>query len=128
MKIFRGAERNFVPASHENSASPGVWKKVLATHSDFQPGRVQMINWAKLPAGNRFAAHYHEDMQEVFIIIQGQAEMIVNAETLTLGCGDAILIEPREIHVMRSIGREDTEYVVVGVSTGVGGRTVVVDD
>ena len=126
MKIFRGASRDFVPASHENSTSPGVWKKVLATHTDFQQGRVQMINWAKLPAGNQFAAHYHEDMQEVFIIIQGQAEMIIDSETIDLGRGDAILIEPHEVHTMRSVGQKDTEYVVVGVSAGAGGRTVVV--
>jgi len=124
MKIFRGASRDFVPASHENSASPGVWKKVLATHTDFQSGRVQMINWAKLPSGNQFAAHYHEDMQEVFIIIQGQAEMVINKEMIRLDRGDAILIEPHEIHIMRSISREDTEYVVVGVSAGAGGRTI----
>lgn len=37
-----------------------------------------MINWAKLPIGKSFAKHYHEDMEEVFILIEGKAEILVD--------------------------------------------------
>jgi mannose-6-phosphate isomerase-like protein (cupin superfamily) len=127
MKIALAAEGSFVPASHENPLSPGVWKKVLFQKADFQPGQVPMVNWARLPVGQAFAAHYHEDMQEVFLIVQGRAEMTVAGQTAELGRGDAILIDAGEVHRMRNLGDEDVEYVAFGVASGRDGRTVVVE-
>jgi len=127
MKLSYGADHEFVPASHENPLDPGVWKRVLFAKADFQPGVVQMINWARLGPGKQFAAHYHEDLQEVFIILQGEAQVTVGDQTAVLRSGDAIRIDPREVHRMSNPGAEDVQYVVVGISRGEGGRTVVVE-
>jgi mannose-6-phosphate isomerase-like protein (cupin superfamily) len=132
MKVIRSADKTYVPASHENPLAPGVWKKVLFARDELQPGavlqsgNVQMINWARLPAGSNFAAHYHEDMQEVFIIVAGEAEMAVSGETMVLGRGDAIAIDAREVHVMSNRGSVDVEYVVVGITGNRGGKTIIV--
>jgi len=126
MKIIRAGDKPFIPASHENPLAPGVWKKVLFQRDELQPGTVQMVNWARLPAGNSFAAHYHEDMQEIFIIVAGEAEMVVAGETVALGRGDTIAIDPREIHRMTNRGSQDVEYVVLGITGNQGGKTVVV--
>jgi mannose-6-phosphate isomerase-like protein (cupin superfamily) len=126
MRVIRTSDKTYVPASHENPLAPGVWKKVLFARDDLQPGTVQMINWARLPAGSSFAAHYHEDMQETFIIVSGVAEMVVAGETILLGRGDAIAIDAGEIHQMSNRGSADVEYVVVGITGNKGGKTVVV--
>lgn len=125
MKVTLAADRDFIPASHENAASPGVWKKVLAVKEDFQVGHVQMVNWARLPVGRGFAAHFHEDMQEYFILVGGQAEMLVDSKAVAMGPGDAVLVDAHEVHAMRNVGSEDVEYVVFGVAAGKGGRTIV---
>jgi hypothetical protein len=52
--------------------------------------------------------------------------MTVGPETIVFGRGDAILIEPREVHQMRARDQDEVEYLVVGVAAGKGGRTVVV--
>lgn len=126
MKLIRSSDKSFVPASHENPLAPGVWKKVLFQRDELQPGTVQMVNWARLPAGRSFAAHYHEDMQEIFIIVAGEAEMVVAGQTVLLGRGDTIAIDPREVHCMLNRDSEDVEYVVFGITGNRGGRTVVV--
>ncbi len=126
MKLIRSSDKPYVPASHENPLSPGVWKKVLFQREDLQPGTVQMVNWARLPPKSSFAAHYHEDMEEVFIIVAGAAEMTVCGETLLLGRGDTIAIDAREVHSMSNRGSEDVEYVVFGITDNKGGKTVVV--
>jgi mannose-6-phosphate isomerase-like protein (cupin superfamily) len=41
--------------------------------------------------------------------------------------GDAVRIDPREVHRMANPGLQDVQYVVVGISSGAGGRTVVVE-
>lgn len=102
MKVVRGSEIEFVAASHEEQSRPGVLKRVLATNADLLRGQVMMVNWANLPYGSEFQNHYHEDMQEVFIILNGSVEMTVGDMTCELSAGDAILIAPKEIHQMKN--------------------------
>jgi mannose-6-phosphate isomerase-like protein (cupin superfamily) len=127
MKTIFAAQRPFIPASHENPLAPGTWKKVLFQKDDFQAGRVQMVNWARMPAGQAFAPHYHEDMQEIFVIMRGAAAITVDGQTVALGPGDAVLIDAREVHRMWNTGAEDVDYLAMGVSAGADGRTVVVE-
>lgn len=124
MKICRGDQLEFIPASHEDPKDPGVWKKVLAKKDELVPGRVQMINWARMEVGKAFEAHYHEDMQEVFIILAGKVEILVDDETETLASGDMVIIDERQVHRMKNIGEEPVEYIVVGISREQGGKTV----
>jgi len=126
MKIVRAAEVKMVPASHEDSNSPGVLKRVLFRLGDLTDGRVQMINWAFLPRGRSFRAHYHEDMQEVFILIDGEARMTVDNEHTEIRKGDGIAVPARCVHTMENVGRKDVEYIVVGIATGTRGETIVV--
>jgi mannose-6-phosphate isomerase-like protein (cupin superfamily) len=128
MKIIASSNRPLVPAGHENPLSPGVWKKVLLEKEDLQPGRIQMVNWAILAAGKQFARHYHEDMQEIFIIVEGEAEITIGKATATLLRGDAVVIEPREIHQIRNIAAQSVEYLAIGITSESGGKTVVVDE
>ncbi len=126
MRVIRADDQPFTPASHEDPQNPGVLKRVLATHQELLDGRVQMINWAHLPAGSSFRAHYHEDMEETFILVAGQAIMQVEQTTLQMGPGDAVTVAPREIHQMQTHGQQDVHYVVIGISLGQNGKTIVV--
>ena len=127
MRIIPFAARPLVPAGHENPLSPGVLKKVLLEKADLQSGRIQMINWAVLGPGKRFAPHYHEDMQEVFIVVEGEAEITVAAETATLRRGDTVVIDPREVHQMQNTKAETVEYLAIGITRETGGKTVLVE-
>ena len=126
MKIVRSGELEFTPASHEDPNDPGCLKKVLATQADLIEGRVQMVNWSKLPIGKSFQSHYHEDMQEVFVLFTGSVEMQVAGQAIRLSGGDAILIDAKEVHDMKNVGDEDVIYLVFGISEETGGKTVVV--
>ena len=127
MRTIHSADRPFVSAGHEDPQNPGVWKKVLFEKTDLQAGHVQAVNWARLPSGNSFAPHYHEDMQEIFVIVQGTAELTVGDETVTLRPGDAVLIDPREVHQMSNSGAGEVEYLAFGISRDTGGKTVVIE-
>ena len=126
MRIVRSSEIEYVPASHEDPNQPGVLKRVLATKDDMLNGRPQMINWARLPVGSSFRLHYHEDMEESFIVVRGTAEMRVDGEAHRLDAGDMLVVSPGEQHDMENVGDDDVEYVVIGVSLGKGGKTIVV--
>jgi len=126
MKVVRFAEKPYVAASHEDPAKPGVLKRVLAEHGDFLDGRVQMVNFALLPGSSSFRPHYHQDMQEMFVILTGRVALEASEKEVVLEKGDAVLIQPREIHSMRNLLDTPAEYVVVGITRGQGGKTVVI--
>lgn len=126
MRFVAANDVAYEPAGHESPTDPGVWKKVLLVKDDLQVGRVQMINWAKLPAGNRFAPHYHEDMQEVFVMMTGRVRLRVDERELDMGPEDTVLIDAREVHEMYNPGDEDAEYLAIGIARTANGRTVVV--
>lgn len=126
MKVVRGTSVPFVPASHEDPRHPGTLKRVLLTAQDLFPGQVQMVNWAEMKPGNSFRRHYHEDMAEVFIIVQGEGLMRGDSREEQLYAGDLVLVPPRVEHEMHVCGEHVLTYIVFGVSRGTGGKTVVI--
>lgn len=128
MKISRSSNFKYIPASHEDPNRPGSLKKVLFTNADFNPGQMQMLNWSLLPVGASFRKHLHEDMDEVFVIVKGAAKIKVGDEQDELGAGDAVLIPAMTPHVMTNSGSVELEYLAFGIATGVGGKTIVLED
>lgn len=127
MQFIKAADKPYLPANHEDKNNPGVFRKILLTKDELLKGRVQMVNYAHLPVGKHFRAHYHEDMEEVFILTSGKAQMIVDGETVTMTPGDTVVVLPRGIHMMKNNGDSDVYYVVLGITTEQNGKTVVVE-
>lgn len=128
MKIIKGKDLKFVPASHEDPQNPGVLKKILLFKDDLIEGRIQMVNWSSVPVGKSFRNHYHEDMSEVFILVSSKARMVVDGEEVELEKGDCVVVPILGKHKMTNIGRSEVLYIVVGISQGKNGKTVVVED
>ena len=126
MKIIRLQKLVKLPASHEDPVDPGVLKQVLLKKDDVAPGRLQMVNWSTLLPGKSFRSHYHEAMEEVFIIMNGEVEITVGDEKALLGKGDTVVIPEKTVHVMTNLTDEEVCYIALGVSRGVGEKTVVV--
>lgn len=126
MIIVKFNDLDFIPSSHEDKNSPGVLKKILFSKDNITEGNIQMINWSKMPIGQSFNPHYHEDMDEIFIILSGKAKIKVGDEEEVLEKGDSILIPTKEIHVMENLSDFEIEYLAIGVTKGENGKTVVV--
>jgi len=126
MKWIAATDSGLIPASHEDPRAPGVLKRVIATRDAFQQGHVQMLNWAVLPGHSSFQRHFHQDMQEVFILLSGEVEMRVATECRVLRPGDTVIVDPGEIHQMRNLQAGEAQYLVFGISSGQGGQTIVV--
>ena len=126
MKIVRLKDLEWVPASHEDPQAAGVLKKVLLQETDFIAGHPQMVNWCKLRVGMSFQAHYHQDMEEIFILLRGKDRMRVGEEETNMTREEAVVIPPPLVHEMKNAGDEEVEYIVIGISGGKGGKTITV--
>lgn len=124
MKVIRFSDLQFIPASHEDPKNPNNIKKVLLTRDDLPSGRIQMINWAKLPRNKSFSPHYHEKMVEVFVIINGKVKAKVNSEETILEKGDSIVVLEKQVHTFENISDEDVDYLAMGIVTSDGGKTI----
>lgn len=124
MKIVRFKDLRFIPASHEDPKDPGALKKILLKRDDAPPGRIQMINWAKIPVGKTFKPHYHEKMIEVFIIMSGKVRVKIDSEEAILEKGDMVIAMEGQTHTMENLSDKDVEYFAMGIITSEGGKTV----
>lgn len=125
MKTFTIKEKEFVPASHEDPRNPGALKIILGDSTLVDPNsHLQMINWAKIPVGRHFESHYHEDMDEIFIMVEGICETDIQGEKKILEKGDGVVVPMKSLHMMKNIGTADAYYLAIGFSLGKGGKTV----
>jgi quercetin dioxygenase-like cupin family protein len=124
MKIIKGNALEFVPAAHEDPQNPGVLKKVLFRRDDFNEGKVVVVNWSVLPKGKSFALHYHESLQEVFVIFKGTVRASVDNQSVMLESGDGLIVDHNEKHAMENISDEDVIFLMFGISNNPNGKTV----
>lgn len=115
MKIIRKKIIPKVLASHEDPADPGVLKQVLLRRDDLAPGRIQMVNWATLLPGKSFRAHQHEDMEEIFIMLNGKVEITIGDEREIVEKGDTVVVPEASVHVVKNLTDKEVSYIAIGV-------------
>lgn len=53
-----------------------------------------------LKPGQDFKSHYHQVMEENFLMLEGQLDFIVDTRLVTCKAGDLIHLEPNESHYL----------------------------
>jgi mannose-6-phosphate isomerase-like protein (cupin superfamily) len=64
-----------------------------------------------LPSGKGSLPHYHPEVEEVYYLLQGEAEMEVDGQMERVGPGDVVVILPGSTHHIRNLG--DSEVVLL---------------
>lgn len=124
MRIVRFNDLKFIPASHEDPKDPGALKKILLKRDEIPAGRIQMINWSKIPIGKEFAPHFHESMIEVFIIMKGKTKIQIDNDEAILEKGDMVIVMEGQVHSFENISDEDVDYFAMGIATSDGGKSI----
>lgn len=62
--------------------------------------------------GGRSVRHYHRQAEEVYYILRGQGQMILDGEVRLVGPGDVVIIPPPAQHVIHNTGLEELVMVV----------------
>jgi quercetin dioxygenase-like cupin family protein len=56
--------------------------------------------------------HYHAHMHEIYLVAQGTSTVIVHGQTITLHAGDALAVEPHEVHTFTRSSPDYLHFVL----------------
>ncbi len=103
MKIIAGHE--------EWRAGPGYRKRRLLSAEELRQAGA-LLQVVVVPPGSHIPPHRHATSVEVYVVVQGNCELVVNGERHELRPGDVILMEPGDVHELTNRGEEPFELLV----------------
>jgi len=73
------------------------------------------IDWGvmELEPGVVFDAHYHEEVEETFFILEGTGVFIINGKDVKVEAGNALRLEPKESHGIKNTGDSKLKMVFI---------------
>lgn len=78
-------------------------------------GPLAFVDHVVVPAGTSVGRHTHGQDEELYIIVAGEAEVVVDGDARTVGPGDVVHNRARGTHELRNPGPDDVQMVVVDI-------------
>jgi mannose-6-phosphate isomerase-like protein (cupin superfamily) len=83
---------------------------------------VFQTNWSYmdhllLPAGASEGAHRHPGVEEVYFVLNGDGQALVNGETAEIHKGDAVPVLLNETHSFKNTSQRDLEFMIIGIAS-----------
>ena len=83
------------------------------------------VNAIVLPEGYDAGAHYHEEQEELYLVLDGEVEITFGEDDdqrFLLGPGGLARVDPTTVRRVRNAGSGDATYFIVGAKDGYVGR------
>lgn len=100
MKLFNVAETQLEPVSH----NPDMTKRVFVRNGEVR--NLAFFSQSNIPPNGETANHAHTDMTEVFYVISGSGQAVIDGAVHALLPGCVLVIEHDDTHVFRNTGAE----------------------
>lgn len=95
------------------SHDPDIIKRVLLSEDDL-PASVRLSH-AVFKPGQKASAHAHEGLCEVFYLLAGSGDIIVDGVTHSLKQGSCFRVDAGETHELRNSGENDMSLLYFGL-------------
>jgi mannose-6-phosphate isomerase-like protein (cupin superfamily) len=79
-----------------------IKRKALVKVGELE-SKFQTVNYAWLEPNESFSPHKHDDCEEIFFILEGGGEFIVENKKYQVGPNDCIIIEKDEAHQLKNL-------------------------
>jgi len=104
-----------VAVGHAAELSRGNTEQPVTALSYVSKTKLQTFNRAILPPGKTMPGHIHDDCEEIFYILRGKGEVVINGKTTTISADDTVIVEPGENHEIRNGFSKDLVYLSVRI-------------
>lgn len=113
--------------STEDISKAGAQKKSMLSDEQITQGEIKMLYLGKIRPGGSSIRHYHEDMTETYTVLEGEITFSIDDAVFILNQYDMIIIPTLCQHQFSNKSENmEAKYLVLGVSTGENGKTIVV--
>ena len=106
--------KNINDLDFEKSSHIGILKKVIFNGWEMSSS-VTQIAFSELLAGEVVEEHSHVSMEEVFIVLEGSCEFVLNGVSFLLKEESLIKIAPNTIHKIRALSHSRLIYFGVAL-------------
>lgn len=111
------APRSFVQAENEIAVEQpgpheGSGRTTAFPFFEREPGLGFVFRKRILHPGSSIGAH-RNDKDEVYYVLEGRGELMLQGETREVGPGDAVLTRDGHTHALRALGERDLVILVV---------------
>ncbi|WP_194923916.1 cupin domain-containing protein [Catenulispora pinisilvae] len=99
----------------------GVHGAAGLTHWKYLAGRGQLhgeweaIEWASIPPGGLSGEHRHTRTEELYYVLAGEGEFLVNGEAVYASPGSLLLTGRGAVHGLRNLGPDSLDWLVIEV-------------
>jgi uncharacterized cupin superfamily protein len=70
-----------------------------------------------LPPGGGFQLpHWHEDLDEVFYVLEGEVEFLLDGQWQRVGAGGAVFVPAGAVHAFRNRSERTARQLVIGLA------------
>ncbi|GGN92101.1 hypothetical protein GCM10010112_78930 [Actinoplanes lobatus] len=90
--------------------------KCLARRAGLSAGW-EAIEWACLPPGGVSGEHLHTRTEEIYFVLSGTGEILLDGVATRVTAGSLILTGAGVTHGLRNVGEDDLAWLVVEMST-----------
>jgi quercetin dioxygenase-like cupin family protein len=102
--------RTVAPHKYEGGAAPGAVRRVLVGRDE--GARDFVVRYFTIPPGGH-SAHEHHQHPHAVVIVQGGGTVLLGDAWHEIGVGDAVYIEPDEVHQFRAPADQSLGFICV---------------
>jgi mannose-6-phosphate isomerase-like protein (cupin superfamily) len=105
-----------------SNVSPRSWGLICQTWELLSGNPDLAVFLERMPPGTAEVEHLHERARQFFFVISGELTIRLGKTSHRLGPGDGLEVAPGQVHLVRNVSNEGTEFLAIASPSTVGDR------
>ena len=98
------------------------WGTLETLNETEDEGNITFTRKIRIFGGMNSSYHFHKERDEIWTVLKGKGELILEGSKLTLTPGKAVCIRKNQRHAIKAL--EDFEYIEIHIGTKVGNEDI----
>ena len=101
-----------VPPGHGRELAAGSTRPTVKVGPHNGSHLIGMLE-SELPPGSGFPGHVHDDYEEVFYVLAGEIQYLIDNDWTPASAGSTVFIPPGRVHAFRNAGDEPARHLAI---------------